>query len=351
VVRLDSLAGLCTVPLLGWRRHFAQRRRPKGFRIRPFVPGRRGARKPDWVRCEVLRLKALVPEAGSRTIGALFNRLYASRRRMTVSKSYVAYTVRDHRHEIELLRRRLKHRAPRYTPKNCVWAVDLTGKGDSAGDLHSILGIEDHGTRRLLSIKALENKNAWTLLGHLFLAIGRFGKSRAIRSDNESMFRSFVFRTTLRFAGIVQQFTVPGCPWQNGRIERLFGTLKRKLDRIEIDSREALKGCLPALLSGTTLFGRTRTWTDSHRTRDGAGSIRFVQRRRPSIASRLGTVCCGAFIYGTEASSAAREARARWQNAVHTRSTIGRDRTRALIEKGAKRKKKSLEQPALAQSI
>jgi transposase InsO family protein len=163
---------------------------------------------------------------------------------MTVSKSYVAYTVRDHRHEIELLRRRLKHRAPRYTPKNCVWAVDLTGKGDSAGDLHSILGIEDHGTRRLLSIKALEKKNAWTLLGHLFLAIGRFGKPRAIRSDNESMFRSFVFRTTLRFAAIVQQFTVPGCPWQSGRLERLFGTLKGKLDRIKIDSREALKSLL-----------------------------------------------------------------------------------------------------------
>lgn len=41
-------------------------------------------------------------------------------------------------------------------------------------------------------------------------------------------------------AGITQQFTAPGCPWMNGRIERLFGTLKEKLDRIEIDSREAL---------------------------------------------------------------------------------------------------------------
>jgi hypothetical protein len=92
--------------------------------------------------------------------------------------------------------------------------------------------------------EALANKNAWTLLGHLFLAIGCFGRPRAIRTDNESMFRSFVFRATLGFAGIAQQFTVPGCPWQNGRIERLFGTLKGKLDRIEIDGREALKGLL-----------------------------------------------------------------------------------------------------------
>jgi hypothetical protein len=54
------------------------------------------------------------------------------------------------------------------------------------------------------------------------------------------MFRGIVFRTVLRLAGVRQQFTTPGCPWQNGRIERLFGTLKQKLDRIKIDSREAL---------------------------------------------------------------------------------------------------------------
>jgi transposase InsO family protein len=247
VLRFASIPWPVLAPLfrLRWFRYLPQYKRSKGFRVRPFVPcGRGGTRKPAWVPRAVLRLKALLPDASYREIEKLFNRLFAAKRKMTVSKSYVAYTVRDHRHEIELLRRRLKHRVPRQLPKNRLWALDLTGKGDSAGDLHSILGIEDHGTRRLLSIKALENKNAWTLLGHLFLAIGRFGRPRAIRSDNESMFRSFVFRAMLRFAGIVQQFTVPGCPWQNGRIERLFGTLKAKLDRIEIDSREALKGLL-----------------------------------------------------------------------------------------------------------
>jgi transposase InsO family protein len=227
-----------------WLR-FCQRwlapRGSKGFRVKPFIPGgRRGTRKPAWVSRAVLRLKALLPDANYRTIEKLFNKLFAARRKMTVSKSYVAYTVRNHRYEIEVLRRHIKHRVPRFVPRNGIWALDLTGKGDTAGDLHSILGIEDHGTRKLLAIEALANKNAWTLLGHLFLAIGRFGKPRAIRTDNESMFRGIVFRTVLRLAGVRQQFTTPGCPWQNGRIERLFGTLKQKLDRIKIDSREAL---------------------------------------------------------------------------------------------------------------
>ncbi|MDR1889473.1 MAG: integrase core domain-containing protein, partial [Zoogloeaceae bacterium] len=41
--------------------------------------------------------------------------------------------------------------------------------------------------------------------------------------------------------GIRQQFTRPGCQWMNGRIERLFGTLKAVLksspftDRIHLD--------------------------------------------------------------------------------------------------------------------
>lgn len=34
--------------------------------------------------------------------------------------------------------------------------------------------------------------------------------------------------------------TDPGCPWQNGRIERLFGTLKQKLDQWNVPGIEQL---------------------------------------------------------------------------------------------------------------
>ena len=191
------------------------------------------------MRHEVLRLAAL-SGAGCRSIANLFNRLHAVRRCMTVSKSYVGYTVRRHRYAIMLLRREIKHRVPRPVPKNLVWAIDATGKGDSQGEIHSVLGILDHSTRALLTLDLLEHRNAWTLLGHVFLAIGRYGKPRALRSDNDSVFRSRLFRNVLRLAGVAQQFTVPGCPWMNGRIERLFGTLKQGLDQLEVDSGRAL---------------------------------------------------------------------------------------------------------------
>ena len=210
------------------------------WRIAPAkgLPNRSRA-KPAWVKHEVLRLAALTGD-GCRAIEKLFNRLHAVRDNMTVGKSFVNYTIRNHRYEIEVLRRDIKRKPPRLVPRNHTWAIDMTGKGDLMGEVHSILGIEDHGSRKLLTLKVLEYQNTWTLLGHLFLTIGRYGTPRAIRSDNAGVFCSRVFRWGYLLAGIKQQFSVPGCPWMNGRIERLFGTLKQKLDRIEIDTRDAL---------------------------------------------------------------------------------------------------------------
>ncbi|MFN0316687.1 MAG: integrase core domain-containing protein [Burkholderiales bacterium] len=191
-----------------------------------------------------MRLKALMPAAGCRTLSLVFNRRHALHRKMTVGKSFVADTVRKHRYEIQVIRRQIKHRPPPPLPRNVIWAMDLTGKGDSSGNLHAVLGVMDHGTRALLALVSLPSKSSWTLLGHVFLAIGKYGKPKAVRTDNEPVFASRVFRAVLKLAGIRHQRSDPGCPWQNGRIERLFLTLKQKLDQLEIDSCTALNSLL-----------------------------------------------------------------------------------------------------------
>lgn len=229
-------------------RRFCDRRDGRGRRRSTLPVYRRSQAKPPWVAREIVRLKALMPDAGCRTISLVFNRRFArhtnAKRRMTVGKSFVAGTVRKYRYEIEVVRRRLKHRVPPALPKSLVWAMDMTGKTDSRNKLHMILGLVDHGSRGLLSLAALPNKTAWTLLGHLFLAIGQYGRPRAVRTDNEACFTSRVFRGVLLLAGIRQQCSDPGCPWQNGRIERLFGTLKQKLDQWEVMGFEALNHAL-----------------------------------------------------------------------------------------------------------
>ena len=222
---------------------FARRLRHKnaGRGHREAVPvSCRAHPKRAWVIREIIRLKALMPDAGCRTLANIFNRRYAASRTMTVGKSFVADTVRRHQYEIQVMRRKIKHRVPRPTLRNRVWGLDLTGKVDTAGNLHMVFGLIDHGSRTLLRLAALPNKCSWTLLGHLFLAIGKYGKPRAVRTDNEACFTSRLFCTLLKLTRIRHQRSELHCPWQNGRIERLFGTLKQKLDQWEVAGFNAL---------------------------------------------------------------------------------------------------------------
>lgn len=44
--------------------------------------------------------------------------------------------------------------------RNAVWGIDMTGKRDTTGKLHMIFGAIDHGTRHIVSLRALTNKSS-----------------------------------------------------------------------------------------------------------------------------------------------------------------------------------------------
>jgi transposase InsO family protein len=192
---------------------------------------------------EIVRLKAENAAAGCRTLAHLFNRHFAARG-MTVGKTFVHDLIRRQQYEIEILRRRLKHRRPKPVPLSLIWALDLTGKVDRGREVHQVLGILEHQSRAVLSLQALAQKSTIAVLRCLLDAIERFGTPKIVRTDNEAIFTSRVFRFALSFLGIRHQRTEPGHPWQNGRIERLFGTLKRALDPWEVESRAQLATAL-----------------------------------------------------------------------------------------------------------
>ena len=192
----------------------------------------------------MIRLKALMPHATCRDITDCFNRRFEAKRKMRVGKTFVWGWLRKHRYEIEVLRRQIKNARPRPVPKNLVWGMDLTGKTSLDGRTHLVLGTLEHASRAALWLEALPNKSNWTLILRLLEAIKRHGRPRIVRTDNEAVFTSKAFRFVLLMLGIRHQRTDPGCPWQNGRVERFFGTLKGKLDRLAVDSFEALHGAL-----------------------------------------------------------------------------------------------------------
>ena len=183
--------------------------------------------KPAWVRAELLRLKAWHPQLGCRKIADTFN-LPHRKRGESVSKSFVALALKGREEEILRLRRKLRLRRPLPLPRNLAWGMDLTfAPGESAP--RAILGVVDHGSRFCLALSEMRTRTSVAVLRVLLDLVERAGRPKDVRTDNEALFTSRVFRFGLFVLGIRHQRSAPFCPWQNGRIERLFGTLKQHL--------------------------------------------------------------------------------------------------------------------------
>jgi transposase InsO family protein len=200
----------------------------------------RSHRKPQWIRRIVISLA--VHDLSCRQIANHFNRRFGYR--ITIGKSWVAEVLRAHALEIADQRRAMRRRAPRYFALNHTWALDLSFYTSAQGVLYTVLGIIDHGSRRLLLLKRLPRKCTFTLLGHLLLTMARFGVPTDIRTDNESMFHSALWTTVLKALHICHRRGAPYCPWHNARIERLFGTLKPLLKKIRPASAKSLRRSL-----------------------------------------------------------------------------------------------------------
>jgi hypothetical protein len=135
-----------------------------------------------------------MPQAGCRIIAHHFNRRWAARRATTVSKTDVADTCRKHQYLIYATRRKLKHRVPRPIPRNRVWGCDLLTKTDQQGQPHLALAILDHGSRACLRLQRLADKSSWTLLQELAQVVKRYGRPQSLRTDNDAVLVSRVFR-------------------------------------------------------------------------------------------------------------------------------------------------------------
>lgn len=195
-------------------------------------------RKPDWVQAELVRLKAGMPNAGCRVVARTFNRLHPN---LSVGKTFVANFTASHQHEIAQLRRQIRSAQPRAVHVNHTWAMDMTFFTDDQQTTHAAIGIIDHGSRLALRLQVLTRRCSWSMLGHLCLAIAQHGKPRKLRTDNEAIFNCRVFNAFLQLAGIGHQTIQKHAPWQNGRIERLFGTLKPLLRQLLIPNGSALQ--------------------------------------------------------------------------------------------------------------
>jgi putative transposase len=199
--------------------------------------------KPAWVKSAIFDLAMQLPDAGCRTLANNFNLAY-SMANQSVSKTWVANLLKARAAALALARRRSSGRG-RFggsgEPIQRVWGIDLTGLPLKSGESVDVWGILDHGSRTVLQLEPLAKFNSLILLGKLLVAFGEYGLPRAIRSDNASVFWMPVFRATLKLLGVKQQFTQLHSPWQNGRIERFWRTMKETLGTRPVRFRQGLR--------------------------------------------------------------------------------------------------------------
>lgn len=142
--------------------------------------------------------------------------------------------------------RELKHDLTVRIPNNRLWGVDTACVTDGRGVQHIVLGAIDHGSRLNLMLRHVRWFNRWTFLGCLFLAFGEFGWPEAIKTDNHPVFRSRSVKHVLKWCGVNMRHSRPARPWENGYIERLFGTFRSCLAPYVISDCMHLRGALPA---------------------------------------------------------------------------------------------------------
>ncbi len=241
ILRLAWLIWSCLTRFFTTGRPSAFTRRPKACAPENLHAHVHVRRKPDWLRLEVLRLKAHMPRAGCRAVAHTFNRVHPG---VSVGKTFVADLIASHQMEITELRHQIRSAKPRAVADNDTWAMDMTFFTDTQHITHAAIGIIDHGSRLALRLQMLSRRCSWSMLGHLCLAIAQHGKPRKLRTDNEAVLNSWLFNTFLILTGIQHQTTQKHAPWQNGRIERLFGTLKPLLRQLVIPNGGALQNAL-----------------------------------------------------------------------------------------------------------
>ena len=79
-------------------------------------------------------------------------------REISLRKSFVHQTLREHAHAVWLARKAIRAAKPKSVALNHCWGMDMTGRADEGGTVQTILGILAHGSRRALALQTLPRK-------------------------------------------------------------------------------------------------------------------------------------------------------------------------------------------------
>lgn len=133
---------------------------------------------------------------GSTAVAAAFNARHVKRGE-TVGKTFVAGELKRHAARVLMLRKKIKNRMRCQGTRNLVWGMDVTFLTCGQAPV-PVLGILDHGTRRLLNLRPLVDRTTIGVLRLLLDVVERCGRPKFLRTDNEAIFNSCLMRLYCR---------------------------------------------------------------------------------------------------------------------------------------------------------
>lgn len=184
-------------------------------------------RTSDDAERDVVRLHVEQPQLGARQLRDLVRRALG----VTVSPSTVRRIVLRNRDAIVGMENE-KRKAPRKIAVNraCeLWGADTTLLWVLGFFPVWVLGVVDYHGSRMLALEPLAWPSASEIVAVMSTAFARYGVPERVLTDRGSVFRSELFESMLAGRGVKHTLTRPCHPWTNGRIERVFRTLKETI--------------------------------------------------------------------------------------------------------------------------
>ena len=120
---------------------------------------------------------------------------------------------------------------------NDVWCIDFKGWWRSDGEICEPFTVRDKHSRKVLCARLMTSKSAEAVRSVMTELFRKYGLPRAIHSDNGVPFAAtsgILGLTTLSAwwvtLGILPERSLPGCPGQNGSLERMHGDIAREIE-------------------------------------------------------------------------------------------------------------------------
>lgn len=192
---------------------------------------------------EMIRLRLAHPTWGGKKLLALYQRVHPnlplpslSSVNRIIEKAGLLKKKRVHTAAITSECPRLNQALEVHEP-NDVWCIDFKGWWRSNGEICEPFTVRDKYSRKVLCVRLMTSKTAEAVRPVMTELFRKYGIPKAIHSDNGAPFAATngilgltVLSVWWIILGILPERSLPGCPGQNGSLERMHADIAREIE-------------------------------------------------------------------------------------------------------------------------